>query len=235
MQRRQFYSVTDALQLLRPVALALDYAHSRGFVHGDVKPENVLFDVDRSHPFLSDFGSTRRAAYDERISAAGAGRGTTIYLSPEQIRDSAATASSDVYAFGMVAYEMLTGRMPVDEREPAFKQMIAKIEGRLLPAGTANGQLPKHVAGALMAALAVDPRDRPATTSQLCAMLAGELALPRPSRAFGRRRLTTSQRAAIITATIAAIGTIVVAVIESLPRWRESSAPAATQAGQPRR
>src|SRR5262249_29708375 len=154
-------------------------------------------------------GSSRRVAYVERVSSESHGRpGTTAYLAPEQIGGDVTTASSDVYAFGTVAYEMLTGRLPVDVDQKPYQQMTAKVNSTPGHASVANSHLPQHVAAALMLALSTDPKDRPATASVVCQMLSGETSLPR-ARAAGKRprsQLSTAQRVAIVTAIITTIG-----------------------------
>jgi serine/threonine protein kinase len=204
----------------------LDYAHSRGFIHGDIKPENILFASDAGRPFLSDFGSARRAAFVEQVhtqSGELAGPGTTSYLSPEQIDDTSTTASSDIYAFGTVAYEMLTAKLPVEVRQSVYRQMSAKMSGDLIQARVANPRLPRHAADALMKALSVDAAIRPATALLVCQMLAGEASVESQSKGFSnrmsRRRLTRAQRLALLTAIITAVGAIIVAAVNAIPSF----------------
>ena len=91
-------------------AAALDFAHSKGVVHRDVKPRNLLFDgLDRL--VVADFGIAR-AAFEEQLTASGELLGTAAYISPEQTAGEPATPASDRYAFAVVAYEALTGGLP---------------------------------------------------------------------------------------------------------------------------
>jgi serine/threonine-protein kinase len=226
MSGRQFFPLTDALPILRQVAFAVDYAHARGFTHGDIKPENIVFSSNANHPFLSDFGSARRAAFVERVSGQRGGtRGTTAYLSPEQIVDDVTTASSDVYAFATVAYEMLTARLPVNTDLNPYQQMTAKAAGNITPAGEANPQLSAHVTAALMKGLSTNPKDRQASTAQLCDMLSGEVRVPSARAKVRDRtaRLTSAQKVALLTAIITAIGAIAVAAVNILPALRQPS------------
>src|SRR5574341_687597 len=112
-------------RLIRGLAAALDYAHARGIVHRDIKPANVMLrrasgeinpnaplpaDVE---PVLTDFGVARIANVTTH-TASGAIVGTPAYMSPEQVRGEGVDARSDIYALGIVLYEMLTGRLPFD-------------------------------------------------------------------------------------------------------------------------
>jgi serine/threonine protein kinase len=237
MSMRQFFPLTDALPILQRVAFAIDYAHARGFTHGDIKPENILFSTNPTHPFLSDFGSARRAAFVERVSSERAGTpGTTAYLSPEQIDTDVTLASSDIYAFATVAYEMLASRLPVNIDLNPYRQMTAKVAGNITPAREANPQLPSHVADALMKGLSTDPKDRPSSAAQLCQMLAGEVPVSGTKRAKGLKAktrtgsagLTGAQKVAVWTAIITVIGTIAVAAVNILPSLRQSGTQSAS-------
>ena len=95
------------------MARALDYAHQRGFVHRDVKPENILFGEDGA-PRLTDFGIARVMEEETRMTETGRGIGSPRYMSPEQARGQAVDGRSDIYSLGVVFYEMLTGQVPFD-------------------------------------------------------------------------------------------------------------------------
>ena len=95
------------------VARALHYAHRRGFVHRDVKPENILFGEEGT-PQLTDFGIARAIGSGTRMTATGMSIGSPHYMSPEQARGRDVDGRSDLYSLGVVLYEMLTGRLPFD-------------------------------------------------------------------------------------------------------------------------
>jgi len=115
--RRGPWSPAQAVPLIERIAAALDYAHSQGVIHRDVKPGNILFD-EHGQAFLSDFGIARLAdgidgSAGPRLTAVGAVPGSPAYLSPEQargVRD--LDGRSDIYALGIVLFEMLTGAVP---------------------------------------------------------------------------------------------------------------------------
>ena len=101
-----------AMEWLKALASALDYAHGEGVVHRDVKPANVLFDKT-GRLFLADFGLAREAR-SESLTVAGTVLGTPVYMSPEQVRGEQAGPRSDQYALGVLAYYLLTGTPPFE-------------------------------------------------------------------------------------------------------------------------
>lgn len=101
----------QARSILDALLSALEYAHSRGVVHRDVKAENVLFD-DADRPLLADFGIALRRGYGTRVTTAGLAVGSTAYMPPEQARGHNVDGRADVYSVGVLGWEMLTGRLP---------------------------------------------------------------------------------------------------------------------------
>jgi serine/threonine protein kinase len=110
-----FLSLTDTLAYLQPICAALGYAHANGIVHCDVKPGNVMLDAS-GQVFLTDFGIVRHA---ESSNTTFASAGTPGYMAPEQIRGEPLSPATDVYALGVLLYEMLTGRRPFRGDEAA--------------------------------------------------------------------------------------------------------------------
>lgn len=104
-------------RVLSQVAAGLDYAHSQGVIHRDIKPKNILFD-SRGIAYLADFGIARLHEGSEHISGAGGFIGTAPYASPEQCRGEELTPASDIYSLGVVLYEMLTGVLPYQGPTP---------------------------------------------------------------------------------------------------------------------
>jgi eukaryotic-like serine/threonine-protein kinase len=110
--REQTIPAARAAAACAQVATALDYAHRKGVVHRDVKPDNVLFDED-GHALLTDFGIAT-ARYHGRLTSSGRAMGTPHYMSPEQAMGKMLDGRSDIYAVGVMLYEMLLGFPPFD-------------------------------------------------------------------------------------------------------------------------
>jgi len=103
--------------VLRTLLSALDYAHARGIVHRDVKEENVLFDA-ADRPFLTDFGIALSKRDTSRITTAGLAVGSSGYMAPEQARGDVVDGRADLYSVGVMAFELLTGKLPFRSPDP---------------------------------------------------------------------------------------------------------------------
>ena len=164
-----------AVAVCAQLASALDAAHSRGLVHRDVKPSNVLLD-ESEHVYLADFGLTRELAEQGPGAGDGHSVGTPAYVAPEQIRGDAAGGAADQYALGCVLYECLTGEPPFP-RERELAVLFAHLEEEPPPASERNGALPPALDAVLARALAKDPAARFGSCAELVAATREALAL----------------------------------------------------------
>jgi serine/threonine-protein kinase len=168
-----------ALRWLRDAASALDAAHEAGVVHRDVKPANMLLD-EGGRLALADFGIARLALEDQ-LTATGQVLGTAAYISPEQAMGEPATAASDRYALGVVAYELLTGERPF-KAEHFAAQARAHVEDTPPRPSQRNPRLPPGVDAVLGKALAKEPGDRWESASAFVDELERVLTPPAPKR-----------------------------------------------------
>ncbi len=150
-------SESDVLRILRPIAAALDYAHSKGVVHRDVKPGNVMIAKDGT-PYILDFGIAREIQETMTRVTGKLSSGTLLYMSPEQLNGEAPKPSQDIYSFAAMVYECLKGEPPF-VRGAIEDQIKNKIPEP--PVGR-DAPIAPLVAG-IMAGLAKKPEDRPKT------------------------------------------------------------------------
>jgi eukaryotic-like serine/threonine-protein kinase len=162
----------QVLDWLDEAAAALDAAHAAGIVHRDVKPGNLLLD-DRDHVKVADFGIASAAGMDS-FTQTGTILGTAGYLSPEQARGERATAASDRYALGIVAWELLTGRRPFQSETPTA-EALAHVNAPVPSVHAANWALPDSFDAIFKQALAKDPAARYRHASEFVAELRGAL------------------------------------------------------------
>ncbi|GGU89767.1 serine/threonine protein kinase [Streptomyces litmocidini] len=167
LRERGALSPRAALDILEPVLAALGAAHRAGFVHRDMKPENVLIGDD-GRVKVADFGLVR--AVGSATATTGAVLGTVSYLAPEQIEHGTADTRADVYACGVVLYEMLTGGKPHSGDTPA--QVLYQHLNTDVPAPSAAVPgLAPELDGVVAAATARDPELRPYDAVALLALL----------------------------------------------------------------
>jgi eukaryotic-like serine/threonine-protein kinase len=153
-------STADAVRILREVADALAHAHALGIVHRDVKPDNVL--MSGRHAFLADFGVARAVAahvgQDQTVTGTGVMIGTPAYMAPEQITGGAIDRRSDIYAFGVMAYELLAGTPPFrGARQDVVTAQLTEAPAQL---STLRPDTPAPLARAIMQCLQKKPDHR---------------------------------------------------------------------------
>ena len=145
-----------AVEIIEGVAEALDYAHGKGVIHRDVKPQNILLD-EAGRVYLVDFGIARMTEGAQRLTQAGLVAGTPTYMAPEQASGAELDARVDIYSLGIVAYELFTGRPPFQAAEPMDVLMKQVSDPVPVPP---RGSVPDGVIEPLMRCLAKRPEDR---------------------------------------------------------------------------
>ncbi len=146
-----------AIAVVEQVAAALDHAHRRKLVHRDVKPANILFD-EEGQAVLVDFGLVKSLA-ESGFTTKDVLMGTPTYMSPEQANTAEVDARTDVYALGIVAYEMLTGRVPFEDDNP-LAVLLAHTNESPPDLCALNKKLDKNVAAVVLKALEKDTKKR---------------------------------------------------------------------------
>ena len=162
-------SPLEASRLIDQIAGALDAAHERGILHRDVKPGNILLD-DRGWVYLSDFGLAKIVEGSIQLTGTGVGVGTPAYMSPEQGQGLPVDARTDVYALGVILFEMLTGHVPYTAETPVAV-VIKHVSAPIPLARQENPNLPEAVERVLLKALAKDREARFATAGALAVAL----------------------------------------------------------------
>jgi putative two-component system response regulator len=159
----------EVVTLLKPIADALDYAHSVGVVHRDIKPSNILIHDDGT-PTLADFGLAKIADLALKLTGDDHVLGTPEYMSPEQAAGERIGPASDRYSLAVVAYEMLTGRVPFRANTPVAV-LMAHLREAVPVADELLGELSAHLEETLRKGLAKEPTDRYPTATRFVAAL----------------------------------------------------------------
>ncbi|MEO5824809.1 MAG: protein kinase, partial [Gemmatimonadales bacterium] len=201
-------SISEAVRLAIEIAGALDYAHGHGVIHRDIKPENIL--IQHGSVLVADFGIALavQQAGGERMTQTGMSLGTPHYMSPEQaMGDRHVDARSDIYALGVMCYEMLIGEPPFTG--PSAQAIVAKVMTESPKELTAQRKsIPANVAAAVAKALEKLPADRFEGAKSFAAALADQsFATPQAPGTPGRSR-GIAPRLFAATAAIAAIALI---------------------------
>jgi tRNA A-37 threonylcarbamoyl transferase component Bud32 len=193
-----------ALKIMRQIAGSLEEAHQQGIIHRDLKPDNVVL-TDRAGEKdvvkLLDFGIAARtesadAQREQKLTQQGMVLGTPPYMSPEQFTGKALDPRSDVYSLGVMAYEMLTGRLPFDAQTPwqwATEHMTAKpIPFEATPV---SAQIPEAMRAAVLRSLSKNRDERQTSAKQFYDELAGDAAVPHAAAAPGASTGTAAMAA----------------------------------------
>ncbi|MBN1975966.1 MAG: protein kinase [Anaerolineae bacterium] len=159
----------EAVRIVGALADALDHAHRQGLVHRDVKPSNVIL-TDDDRPVLTDFGIARMLEGSTAITESGGTLGTPAYMSPEQCKGETGDARSDIYALGVLLYQLCTGRVPFDADTP-YAVILKHISSPLPSPRSLRPDLPEAVERVILKAMAKEPDNRYQTAGEMgCAL-----------------------------------------------------------------
>ena len=217
---------TQCVNVLRDVARALAYAHERGVVHRDVKPDNVM--LSGGAAVVTDFGIAKavHAAQSDTpvgtLTQAGAGIGTPAYMAPEQaVGDPATDRRADIYSFGCLAYELFAGHPPFHDL-PAHEIIAAHVGTKPVLLSKVSAAVPESVAELVARCLEKSPAARPQSAQELLAEL--DAVQTGPNELLRRRRQTP--RALLVTSIIVGVLLVGSAVyVISRDRAAASKAP----------
>jgi hypothetical protein len=156
--KQAVYKSKEAAQLMEKVARAVHYAHRQEVIHRDIKPANILLDA-QGEPHIIDFGLAKDLSHNTRLTHTGAAMGTPYYMAPEQIEGKACGPAVDIYALGVVLYEMLTQSQPFSASSQA--ELYCKILTQPpTPPRELNAQIPAELEAIILKAMMKLPAER---------------------------------------------------------------------------
>lgn len=195
IQKARVVDAARATAVAVQVACALDYAHRRGVIHRDVKPDNVLFDED-GNAALTDFGIAT-ARFHGRLTASGRAMGTPHYMSPEQAMGKLVDGRSDIYAVGILLYESLVGFPPFDGAD-SFSVSYKQVHEAAVPPVEVSSRVPNVLSDIVMRCLSKTPSTRYARGNDLADALIAFLQSA-PDAAPALRSAVTTRRASLLS------------------------------------
>ncbi len=205
LRRERTLPIADVVRILRELTDALAYAHAAGVIHRDVKPDNVL--TSGRHVFLADFGVAYALAPADSVTVTGTGMivGTPAYMAPEQVAGGQAESRSDIYALGVLAYELLAGTVPFTGSPQEI--VVAQLTKIPAPISRPRPDTPAPLADLVMRCLGKKPEERWTRADDMLPVL--DSLAPQTTSAAGRRPVGPALAvglAALVTMAVLASG-----------------------------
>jgi serine/threonine-protein kinase len=176
LAREPLQPIEEVRRLLREIADALAYAHLRGIIHRDIKPDNILLDAESGRAMVTDFGIARAVEAGTRLTLTGVAVGTPTYMSPEQaMGEREVDGRSDIYSLGVLAYQMLTGRVPFTAGN-SMALLLKHVGEKPRPIAELRPDTPKAMIDVIERALMKAPEDRWPTAGAMRDALASDKA-----------------------------------------------------------
>jgi tetratricopeptide (TPR) repeat protein/TolB-like protein len=243
LRREGRLPIERAVDLTRQIGEALAAAHGEGVIHRDLKPHNIL--IDRSGiAYVSDFGLAKSLASAADMTRSGELLGTPRYMAPEQVSGGTLDHRVDLYAFGLIMYEMVTGTVPF-HADSAIQELLMRVQARPPDPRTVNPETPAPLAEVILRCLETNPNARFQSADDILAALDLGLGAPDSSRRSARRSqvlplpllpapLVPSRwsRKWLVAAGAAAVGAVAVVAWLMMARAPATVAPS-TGAGAP--
>ena len=172
LEREKRLAIDEAARMFGEIASALGHAHKRGVIHRDIKPQNVLLDAETGRALVTDFGIARTSEGGS-LTATGMVVGTPAYLSPEQVTGEASDHRADIYALGVMMYEMLAGEPPFTGPTPTAV-LMKRLGGPPVSLTTLRPDIPERLSDVVMACLATDPNERIQNATDIVKAITGQ-------------------------------------------------------------
>ena len=202
--------IPRAIAIAKQLSSGLAAAHEVGVVHRDLKPENIMIDADGG-ALIMDFGISRSVGSVGTATALGAVMGTLEYMAPEQAQGQAVDHRADIYSFGLVLYDILTGRQRIARRDNAMSEMMSRMQHAPPSIRTLDAHMPDALDDIVSKCLQTDPKARYQTTEELVADL--------EALAPDGHRLTPVHPVTASLSTVLTIAAVIVAVVAGGGWW----------------